>query len=471
VNQDKTEGPAQSLSFLGVQLDSVQQTLSCTPERVSELRALLAPLLPHTVIRRKHIESVLGKLSFAAQVLPGARPFMRRMLDAVHSCKKRSTPVRISSGFRADVRFWLDHLQSWNGRQRWRSSSRAPIVLATDASLNGFGFYLESVPVHVDSTSWPSTHRRGVGYCGTYSTCHAHLHREHTHIAWCELLAVYAAAAVFAPQLQDQSLLLYVDNSTDVAIINRQATRSSTLAGLLRQLYALSLRYNFSIRAVHRPGVDNILADFLSRSTLHRHDPVRQWHLTHPSLASRLLSVCFVSSHQFFNSSSSNDSSASLPVSHFELTLAPPMGHITAPSSTSAPGSVSTRNGPSQKDNSARSSSFTRRDTRSPHSPVLFQRYRTGRQTTAFQTSRATPYSTRSKLVSTITTATTPQSTVKQHSLSATSALSVPRFSLPNSKMPETGVLVSSPSSDCSASKNTPTVDSPAPTSVQKCGA
>ena len=392
------------------------------------------------------------------------------MLDAVHSCRKRCTPVRISSGFRADVRFWLDHLQSWNGRQRWRSSSRAPIVLATDASLKGFGFYLESVPVHVDSNSWPSTHQLGVGYCGTYSTCHAHLHREHTQIAWCELLAVYAAAAVFAPQLQDQSLLLYVDNSTDVAIINRQATRSSALAGLLRQLYALSLRYNFSIRAVHRPGVDNILADFLSRSTLHRHDPVRQWHLTHPSLASRLHSVCFVSSQQFINNSS-NDSSASLPVSHFELTLAPPMRHITAPSPVSVPESASTRNSPSQNDSSALSSFYIRRSIKSPLSPGSSQHYKTGRQKMGIPISHATPYSTRSKLVSTTTTATTPQSIVKRLSLSATFAPSVPRSNLPNSKMPETGVLTYSPSLDYSASKSTPTVDSPALTFAQKCGA
>ena len=34
VNQEKTEGPTQRLSFLGVLLDSVAQTVSCTPERV-----------------------------------------------------------------------------------------------------------------------------------------------------------------------------------------------------------------------------------------------------------------------------------------------------------------------------------------------------------------------------------------------------------------------------------------------------
>ena len=74
-----------------------------------------------------------------------------------------------------------------------------------------------------------------------------------------------------------------MDNSTDVHIINRQATRSKALAGLLRQLYSIALRYNLHIRAQHRPGVDSVLADFLSRPELHCHNHVEQWAVTHPA--------------------------------------------------------------------------------------------------------------------------------------------------------------------------------------------
>jgi hypothetical protein len=70
VNPDKTEGPSQTLSFLGVQLDSVNQTVSCTAERVEELNSLLRSLLRQRVITRGHAASLIGKLSFAAQVLP-----------------------------------------------------------------------------------------------------------------------------------------------------------------------------------------------------------------------------------------------------------------------------------------------------------------------------------------------------------------------------------------------------------------
>ena len=232
VNPDKTEGPAQSLSFLGVQLDSVHQTVSCTPERVEELTALLRSLIRQRVITRSHAASLIRKLSFAAQVLPGARAFMRRMLDALHQCKSRrhSTPIRIDPGFRDDLRFWAQQLHHWNGRQQWRSSRAAPFVFASDASLRGFSLYLESTPTLSNSTvgsaAWPQHLQVGAKFSGTYSPEHAHLHYSHTQIAWCELLAVVACASTYGPLLSGQSLLFHVDNSTDVHIINRQATRT-----------------------------------------------------------------------------------------------------------------------------------------------------------------------------------------------------------------------------------------------------
>ena len=81
VNTDKTEGPAQQISFLGIQLDSVAQTLSCTATRLTEIRSLLRSALSSHKIRLSFLASLIGKLQFAATVLPGARPFVRRMLD------------------------------------------------------------------------------------------------------------------------------------------------------------------------------------------------------------------------------------------------------------------------------------------------------------------------------------------------------------------------------------------------------
>jgi hypothetical protein len=121
-------------------------------------------------------------------------------------------------------------------------------------------------------------------------------------MTWCEMFAVYAALFVYRSLLRHCFVLFYVDNSTDVHILNRQATRSARLAGLLREIYSISLNYNISIYARHRSGQDNVLADFLSRPDLHSTTHiVRQWRSTHPSLSHLLSHVSVVCSGQFLN--------------------------------------------------------------------------------------------------------------------------------------------------------------------------
>ena len=366
VNPDKTEGPTQIITFLGVQLDAIRQTLSCTPARVDELLLLLRAAITSRKVSLSSLSSLIGKLSFAAMVLPGARPFMRRMIDLKHKrthdstqhlhpplpalasagtlrasaapspartehradpraraspsrpqstlpassthreesrlhFRRRNASVYLDPGFGADANFWIDPLHRWNGTARWRHSRASPVCFASDASLDGFGFYLESTPPPLDTQQWPTHLRVGTGFSGLYSPCHDDFHTQSGHMQWCELLAVLSALYMYGPLLENQSVLFYVDNKTDVHIINRQATRSERLAGLLRALYALALKHKICIHAQHRRGVDNTLADFLSRPALHRHDFVHRWQLAHPSLSSLLRSVSVVYSQQIIN--------------------------------------------------------------------------------------------------------------------------------------------------------------------------
>ena len=67
--------------------------------------------------------SLAGKFSFAAQVLPGARPFLRRIIDSFRG-QARSAWLRVSKAFRCDLRSWLGFIDAWNGRQAWRDERK-----------------------------------------------------------------------------------------------------------------------------------------------------------------------------------------------------------------------------------------------------------------------------------------------------------------------------------------------------------
>ena len=79
----KVEGPSQRMEFLGIVIDSRKKTLSISTERHKELMGLLQAFGKRRTSSVTRLQSLLGKLSFAATVLPGARPFLRRIIDSI----------------------------------------------------------------------------------------------------------------------------------------------------------------------------------------------------------------------------------------------------------------------------------------------------------------------------------------------------------------------------------------------------
>ena len=482
VNTDKTEGPAQQISFLGIQLDSVAQTLSCTATRLTEIRSLLGSALSSHKIRLSFLASLIGKLQFAATVLPGARPFVRRMLDLhqrhnyrihnnaarpfaaasstadrrLHFTLQRSS-IQTDKGFRADARFWLTHLHQWNGNAKWRSAQATPFCIASDASFNGFGFYLESTPPHVDTSHWPPGLKVGSGYSGVYSPAHSHLHTASSQMTWCEMFAVYAALLTYRSVLRHSCVLFFVDNETDVHIINRQATRSARLAGLLREIYSVSLADNISIYARHRSGVDNVLADFLSRPELHQHEHiVARWQHTHPQMAHHLTRVSIVSSNDFIRpqvlpACASTSPTRSAPTHNGRTPRS------SARSSPYAGSSASTMRRHSPSSTSAPSSACTPARTSAPPLAASYQRSPTSptrSDTASCHAARLSGDSCKASTTSTPIKSSNP----RRPSLSPTSSPSTASSTTPHSRGPGTGAPAHWPSSLCSASTSTPTV-------------
>ena len=152
----------------------------------------------------------------------------------------------------------------------------------SDASISGFGFYLQSFPDSVSVDQLPSSLQPGHGVSGTWHTSMSHLLTNRS-IAYLELFAVVYALTMFAPVLHNHSVLILTDNSSNVPVINKQRTRSSAIIGLLRSMAELSAAHVFSCSARHISGESNVLADFLSRPQLHQHAHLSTWQSLNPS--------------------------------------------------------------------------------------------------------------------------------------------------------------------------------------------
>ena len=58
------------------------------------------------------------------------------------------------------------------------------------------------------------------------------------------------------------------DNQGAVALVNSGYSKVPQLMHMLRYLFFIRATFNFSLRAVHVPGKDNILADAISRDNI-----------------------------------------------------------------------------------------------------------------------------------------------------------------------------------------------------------
>ena len=77
--------PTTSLTFLGIELDTVRWEARLLDNKLAELRSLLHLFTTRRTCTKSDLLSLLGKLNIAASVVVSACTFMRRLWDCVAS--------------------------------------------------------------------------------------------------------------------------------------------------------------------------------------------------------------------------------------------------------------------------------------------------------------------------------------------------------------------------------------------------
>ena len=90
------------------------------------------------------------------------------------------------------------------------------------------------------------------------------------HINVLETLMILHLLEEFIQQLRGSRLLVWCDNSTAVRAINKGASRSNVVVGIMRRIRLLCLEHDVWLWVAHIPGVLNVEADGLSRGLLAR---------------------------------------------------------------------------------------------------------------------------------------------------------------------------------------------------------
>lgn len=256
VADDKLEGPAPILTFLGLQLDSLRMEIRLPPGKLSELQELIVQWRGKRSTKKKDLESLVGKLAFASRVVRPGKTFMRRMFQLLSGIRQDHHHVRLNAEFRSDLLWWATFIQSWNGVSVMElyGQQASEVHFATDAS-GQFGCGAVWAPAWFQ-IKWSDTSR------GSY------VKLENESITFKELLPIVVAGIIWGPAWHGKTVTVHCDNQGAVSVVNSGYSRVPEIMHLLRCLFFIRATFQFTLWAVYLPGRENALADAISRDNL-----------------------------------------------------------------------------------------------------------------------------------------------------------------------------------------------------------
>ena len=141
IASDKTVGPATTLVFLGIEIDSRAMCVRLPLEKLQALREKIRQWIGKKKIQKKDLLSLIGSLSFACKVVKPGRMLLRRLIDLSTTVTSDIFFVHINADSRDDIIWWDRFLPEWNGVSYILPPpvTADSLSLFTDASDLGFG--------------------------------------------------------------------------------------------------------------------------------------------------------------------------------------------------------------------------------------------------------------------------------------------------------------------------------------------
>ena len=250
---DKLEGPTTCLSFLGLEIDTVAMELRLPTTKLTALQALIQSWLRRRSCTRRELESLIGSLRFACSVVHTGKTFLRRLFELLAVARKKHFYIRLNESFRSDLMWWSLFLAPLNHSPLMRSliPDSQRVWFSSDAS-GSIGCGALWAPYWMQ-LKWFDTNE---------------IRLEQDSITFKELLPIVLASALWGRSWKNQSVVVQCDNQGAVAGVNSGYSKVVRIMHLLRCLFFIRARFQFSLEAVYLPGEANQLADGISRDRL-----------------------------------------------------------------------------------------------------------------------------------------------------------------------------------------------------------
>jgi hypothetical protein len=247
VNWDKVSGPERILSFLGISINCIERTLALPEKKLAEVKQLIDSWSNKKRCAKHDLQRLIGKLNWCARVVVGGRTFIRGLINLMIKLKEQYHHTRLNAQAKADLAWWRTGLSLFHGVMPFTCDIALPSYqFSTDACEKGGGAIFNGDWCYV---AWNIDFPELQG-------CHINI---------LELKMVQVAMEKWGHLWRGLHIRVRTDNMASVYAINKGCSRSENLQSIVRQLFWLSVKYQFRLSASHLAGFLNIASDRVSR--------------------------------------------------------------------------------------------------------------------------------------------------------------------------------------------------------------
>ena len=255
---DKAEAPATQITYLGVEFDSLAMEMRVPAQKLQEIKSEIQLWLRRTVISKKELQSLLGKLFWIGRVVKHSRVFLGRMLEQLRSMagKPDNKRQKIQAETRKDIKWWATFLEHYNGVEI--ITNEDPIKLS----------YQQLLDTPHDICAGDATPTGGGAWHGYEYWCGplpVDLQDPQLPIHVKEFWVLIVSAKVWGGTWTGRAVVMYCDNDAVCEVIWKKKPRDQMMLSLLREfLYTVvTMKFYPIIRKIS--SNDNHLADHISR--------------------------------------------------------------------------------------------------------------------------------------------------------------------------------------------------------------
>ena len=148
--------PTQELEYLGMLINSNTMELSLPQTKLHDIQSRCKQMLAQDTTTVHKLAQLIGTLTATMQAIHPGPLYYREMQmlktkQLLHS-QTYSAKITLTPKCREELRWWLLHMETWNGKAIM--SPGPDMIIQTDASLKGWGAYLEGRPAS-SGDKWP----------------------------------------------------------------------------------------------------------------------------------------------------------------------------------------------------------------------------------------------------------------------------------------------------------------------------